>query len=87
VYSLAPGFHAREPRFRRRVGGSSKKGDDHQITYRLAIGKIGVYPKTISGLEMRDLSYRQSNAFALHSNFDLGTNQIESRSLGGDRRL
>jgi len=82
VDSVIPCFDASEPVVRRRIGGTAKESNDHQVVNGLAVGEIGMDPETVSGLEIGDLGDGKSGACALNANLDFRTNEVEGGIVG-----
>ena len=83
---LGPRFCFREPILRRRVCRSAQKRDDQQVARGLIVGKIGMQPQAIAGLQIRDLRDRQRLAVARDLHLDARAEQIETVVVGASSR-
>ena len=76
-----PGFYAGEPVGRRGIGGPAQEGDDQDVMRRLALGEIGVDPKTVAGEQIGNLAHRKRDLAPLDVYINFGSGQIERRAV------
>ena len=78
----APCLHARKPLRGRRVGGPAQKRNDQHKVRRLALGKVGMNPQSVSRQQIRNLANGQRYIAPLDAHVHLGAGQIEGRGIG-----
>ena len=72
-----PGFNARKPLGRRRVGGAAQKGDDQDEVCGLRIRQVGMDPEPVSRHQVGRSADRQSNIASLNVHIDFGARKVE----------
>ena len=85
---LVPGLDAVEPVVRGRVGGSTEKDGDEQISGGLGWGQIGMEAKCVARLKVGNRGDGQGFAGAGDADIDLGAGEVEPgrRGLGSQKR-
>jgi len=79
---VGPRLDSSEPGIWRRIRRTTQEGNDHQIADRLTLGKIGVNPQAVSGLQTGDLGNRESYTGALDTNLNLWAGEVEGCIFG-----